>query len=113
MRKYFIAIIIIFITTEAFSQTYSPGAFVEGTKTVEMLKQRFTNAQIKTMLENADISRNNSDGNRLGFVFTDPLDSKEILVCNGDTYVILFEYIKLLKQEITTLKSRLQTAGIP
>lgn len=113
MIKYFIAICLVFVTTTAFSQTYSPGAFPSGTSTIEALRDRYTNQQLKTMLEGTQISRNALDRTKLGFVFTDPNNSSQILVCDNDTFVILYEYIKLLRQEITTLKSRLQSAGIP
>ena len=113
MKKYLIAIYLVFVTTTAFSQTYSPGAFSSGTSTIEAVKDRYTADQLKTMLEGTAISRNASDRNKLGFVFTDPNNASEILVCDNDTFVILYEYIKLLRQEITTLKSRLQSAGIP
>ena len=113
MKKYLIAIIIVFISTNVFSQTWSPGNFPTGTTTVEELRGNYTGQQLKQMLEAAQIERNEGDRNKLGFVFTDPVNSKQMLVCNNDTYVILFEYIKLLRQEITNLKSRLQAAGIP
>lgn len=110
--KYLIFIITVFISTNVFGQEYNPGAFPSGTSTVEQLKSRYTNQQLKTMLENTGIARNAADRNKLGFVFTDP-NNTQILICDNDTFVILYEYIKLLRQEITTLKSRLQAAGIP
>ena len=110
--KYLIFIITVFISTSVIGQEYSPGNFPTGTSTIEQLRSRYTNQQLKTMLENTEISRNATDRNKLGFVFTDP-NNAQILVCNTDTYVVLFEYIKLLRQEITTLRQRLQAAGIP
>lgn len=97
----------------SFSQTYSPGNFPTGTSTIEALRNNYTSAQLKTMLEGTQISRNTSDRNKLGFVFTDPNNASQILVCDSDSYVILYEYIKLLRQEITNLRQRLQAAGIP
>ena len=113
MIKYLIAICLVFITTTAFSQTYSPANFPTGTSTIEALKSRYTAGQLKTMFEGTQISRNDSDRTKLGFVLTDPNNASDILVCDTDTFVILYEYIKLLRTEITTLKSRLQSAGIP
>ena len=110
--KYLFSIIIIFSCTQVFSQSWNPGNFPTGTSTVEMLRTQYTANQIETMLRGAEISRDETKPTRLGFVFTDPV-AKQILVCDNDSFIILFEYIRMLKKEVQTLKNRIDSAGIP
>ena|SRR3990167_3928613 len=111
--KYLIFIMTILFSTTVFSQTYDLDNFPNGTITVETLRANYTQAQIKNMLENADMSRNVKDRRELGFILNDPNTSEQLLICKNDATVLLFEYIKKLRQRIVTLEQRLQAAGIP
>ena len=114
MKKILIICASLFLLANiSFAQMYNPGNFTSGTSTIETLRNRYTNQQLKTMLEGTQISRNMYSRGDLGFVFTDPNNSSQILVTDSDVNVILYEYIKLLRSEITNMKQRLQTAGIP
>lgn len=108
-----LTVVFVWITaTCGYAQTYNEDNFA-GTSTVENLKANHTVAQIRNMLEDAEILRNVKNKAEFGFVLTDPNTSGQTLICKSDTTALLFEYIKKLKQEIVTLKQRLQAAGIP
>ena len=105
--------VILGISVSLYAQNnYDLSQFPNGTTTVSTLKSTYTTQEIRNMLDNVDILRNIKDKSKFGFIFTNPTTSEKHLICNDDATVVMFEYIKKLRQEIVTLKSRLQAAGI-
>lgn len=92
---------------------YDLSQFPNGTTTVSNLKSTYTIQEIRNMMDNADILRNSKNKSKFGFIFTNPTTFEKHLICDDDAVIVIFEYIKKLRQEIVTLKSRLQTAEIP
>ena len=105
---------LILTTSLVFAQNnYDLSQFPSGTMTVSTLKIKYTTQEIRDMLDNVNILRNINDKSKFGFIFTNPTTFEKHLVCDADSTVVIFEYIIKLRQEIVTLKSRMQTAGIP
>lgn len=95
------------------AQTYDLKNYSNGTQTVEVLKSRYSQTQIKKMLENAELCKSIDPKRILGIKLQDENTLENILITDTDSVLMLFEYIKKLKQEIAILNQRLQTAGIP
>lgn len=114
MKKTIFGIILfLFISVNVSAQTFNPSDFPSGTSTIESIRGEYTLSQIKSMLDNAEIYSQEGNRNKLGIQLTDPITSQKMLLCNADLSIIMFEYIKKLRQEIVNLKQRLITAGIP
>lgn len=103
----------ILCSSVSYAQTYDLKDYPSGTKTVEVFKAQYTLAKIKQMLDGAELCRNVKEEQRIGMKLQDPDTLENILIGDTGSMLILFECIKKMRQEIVTLKSRLQTAGIP
>lgn len=110
--KFIVFAILLFCST-TFAQTYDLKDYPAGTQTIEGLKAQYSAAQIKNMLEGAELCRNKDRVNVLGMRLQDPISLENIMISDTDSTLMLFEYLKKLKMEIANLKQRLQTAGIP
>ena len=95
------------------AQTFNPGDYTKGTSTIESIKSKYTLPQIRSMLDSAEIYKSIGGVQRLGIQLTDPVTSENMIICDVDSTMMLFEYNKKLRQEIIILKQRLQIAGIP
>lgn len=115
MLKIFIIIIVlnVFYLPPAYSETtYDLKDYPKGTSTMGNIKSRYTPEKINAMLDNLDILRNINNNSKTGFLFIDPDTQEKNLVCNEESDLVIFEYLKKLRQEINLLKARLQSAGI-
>ena len=105
--------LILCLISKASAQTYSDGEFPKGTSTVAEVKSKYSLSQIKSMLDNSEMYRKADNPNKIGITLIDPATAEKMIVCDTDSTFLMFEYIKKLRQEIATLESRLQAAGIP
>ena len=96
-----------------FAQTYNDAEYPKGTSTIQEMKSKYSLPQIKSMLDNSEMYRNADNPNKIGITLTDPGTLEKMIICDIDSTFLMFEYIKKLRQEIITLKQRLQAAGIP
>ncbi len=113
MRTFVLFLISIFFATSLFAQKFDMSEYPKGTTTISALKQKYTLSQIKSMLYDSEIYRHVSIQDKIGIGIADPNTLEKIIVCDTDCTLLMFEYVNKLRQEITTLKTRLQAAGIP